>query len=97
MSQYASLLGTGNSMVPSRLTGTRQYASNGEAMLTTYAYDDRGRVRKSGEFGLNGNLTVTDYHHNFFDGVESIRTTLLSYTPNTPAWTGSILQANTYY
>jgi len=97
VAQYASLLGTSNNVAPSRLTGTRQYASNGEAMLTTFAYDDRGRIHKAGEFGLNGILTVTDYHHNFFDGIDSTRTTFLVYTANTPAWTGSILQTNTYY
>ena len=97
VAQYASLLGTSNNVAPSRLTGTRQYASNGEAMLTTFAYDDRGRIHKAGEFGLNGILTMTDYHHNFFDGIDSTRTTFLVYTANTPAWTGSILQTNTYY
>ena len=95
VAQYADSLSIGSSRA--RLTGIRQYASDGEAMLRTFAYDDRGRVRRTGEFGLNGILTMTDYHRNFFDGIDSIRTRLLACTSNTPAWTGSILQANTYY
>ena len=93
--EYADSLGIGNSRA--HITGTRQYASNGEALLTTFAYDDRGRICRTGEFGLNGRLTVTDSRYNFFDGIDNVRTAQYTCNSDIQPWTGSILQTYTYY
>ncbi len=53
----------------SYLLGTKQRASNGEELLTTYAYDDYGRVCRKGEIGLNKQLTITEYSYNFVGDV----------------------------
>ena len=48
-----------------RLTGVIQRASNGETILTSYAYDQFGRIARKGVLGLGGHLTVCDYSYNF--------------------------------
>ncbi len=95
VAEFADSLSVGTGR--SRLTGTRQYLSNGEAMLTTFAYDDRGRICRTGEFGLNGRLTVTDSRYNFFDGIDKVRTSHYACTANSQQWTGSIMQSYTYH
>ena len=95
VAEFADSLSVGTGR--SRLTGTRQYLSNGEAMLTTFAYDDRGRIYRTGEFGLNGRLTVTDSRYNFFDGIDKVRTSHYACTANSQQWTGSIMQSYTYH
>lgn len=52
-----------------QLTGTWQSASNGEQMLTTYSYDDQGRVVMQKEMGLDKTLTLTGFDYNFVGDV----------------------------
>ncbi len=48
-----------------QLTGTWQRASNGEPILTTYTYDDHGRMIMRKEIGIGRHLTLTGYSYNF--------------------------------
>ncbi len=63
----------------SYLLGTKQRASNGEELLTTFAYDDYGRVCRKGEIGLNKQLTITDYTYNFVGDVTSETTEIFKF------------------
>ena len=48
-----------------QLTGTWQRASNGEPMLTTFSYDDHGRLIMQKEIGIDKNLTIKGLDYNF--------------------------------
>lgn len=53
------------------LTGVWQRASDGTELLTTYVYDDHGRIVKQAESGLDGKVLVTKYTYNFVGDVTS--------------------------
>gem|GEM_PF-2457818 len=53
-----------------QLTGTQQRASNGEELLTVYAYDDHGRIIRKGEIGLDGHLSVSESEYNFVGDID---------------------------
>ena len=68
-----------------RLTGIEQRASNGEPLLTTFAYDAFGRIVRKGTVGLGGHLTVCDITYNFVGDVTDER--CREYEPDGNAYT----------
>lgn len=54
-----------------RLTGTWQRASNGDTLLTTFGYDDHGRLYARCELGLDQSLSVSTFDYNFTDDLTS--------------------------
>ena len=68
-----------------RLTGIEQRASNGEPLLTTFAYDALGRIVRKGTVGLGGHLIVCDITYNFVGDVTDER--CREYEPDGNAYT----------
>lgn len=78
-----------------QLTGIMQKASNGETILTTYIYDEYGRVVKQAEVGLGKNAIVREFSYNFL-GNETLQTThYYTYNEGSRALSGSVVSTIT--
>ena len=62
-------LNSSQSSHKTRLTGTWQRASNGNPLLSTFCYDDYGRMSAKAETGLDGMLTISRYTYNYWGGM----------------------------
>ncbi len=65
-----------------QLIGTWQKASNGEELLTSYGYDEYGRMECKSELGLDNHISMMEYQYNYAGDIQKEWFTEYQYNDN---------------